>query len=174
MFYLFGLSKGACAQKKAFYLISRTWSGPVCHKVAPDTQPSSLVVCRTVPLGEIVFTFEFNINKFLPVGEFHSSSRGSTLTYCSPPVISPDEHYVVGVGYDSSVKREHVRVYHLRKGVFLHKINLKYQNFKEIQTLVSFHLCYVALVDNEKANVINCTEKKFSRSIKCWTGQMTR
>ena len=90
------------------------------------------------------------------------------------PVISPDEHYVVGLGYDVSVKREHVRVYHLRKGVFLHKISLKYQNFKEIQTLVSFHLCYVALVDNEKANVINCTEKKFSRSIKCWTGQMTR
>ena len=89
-------------------------------------------------------------------------------------MISPDEHYVVGVGYDSSVKREHVRVYHLRKGVFLHKINLKYQNYKEIQTVVSFHLCYVALVDNEKANVINCTEKKFSRSIKCWTGQMTR
>ena len=41
----------------------------VCHKVAPDTQPSTLVVCRTVPLGEIVFTFEFIVNKFLPVGE---------------------------------------------------------------------------------------------------------
>ena len=89
-------------------------------------------------------------------------------------MISPDEHYVVGVGYDASAKREHVRVYHLRKGVFLHKINLKYQNFKEIQTVVGFHLCYLALVDNEKANVINCTEKKFSRSIKYWTGQMTR
>ena len=42
----------------------------VSHKVAPDTQPSILVVCRTVPLGEIVFSFEFNINKFLPIGEF--------------------------------------------------------------------------------------------------------
>ena len=40
------------------------------YKVAPDTQPSILVVCRTVPLGEVVFSFEFNINKFLPIGEF--------------------------------------------------------------------------------------------------------
>ena len=126
------------------------------HKNEPDTQPSILVVCRNVPLGDVVYTFEFNINKFLPV------------------VITPDDHYVVGVGYDAAVKREHVRVYHLRKGVFLHKISLKYQNFKEIKDIVSFHLCYVALIDNEKANVINCTEKKFSRSIKYWSGQMTR
>ena len=88
--------------------------------------------------------------------------------------MTPDSHYVVGVGYDSAAQREQVRVYHLGKGVFLHKISLRYQNFKEIRHFVSFHLCYVALIDNEKANVINCTEKKFSRSIKHWTGQMTR
>ena len=87
-------------------------------------------------------------------------------------VISQDEHYVVGVGVEAD--KEHVRVYHLKKGVFLHKIALKYPNFKEIKTIVSFHLCYIALIDNDKANIINCTEKKFSRSIKHWSGQMTR
>ena len=89
-------------------------------------------------------------------------------------VITPDEHFVVGIGYDATVKKEHVRVYHLRKGVFLHKIPLKYQNFKEIKNIVSFHLCYVALIDNDKANVINCTEKKFSHSIRHWSGQITK
>ena len=86
--------------------------------------------------------------------------------------MTPDDHYVVGVGIEAG--KEHVRVYHLKKGVFLHKIALKYQNFKEIKSLVSFHPCYIALIDNDKANVINCTEKKYSRSIKHWTGQMTK
>ena len=60
-------------------------------------------------------------------------------------------------------RREHVRVYHLRKGVFLHKIQLKYPNFKEIHRLVSLHSCLVALMDNDKANLVNCTERRFSR-----------
>ena len=53
------------------------------------------------------------------------------------PVVTPDEHYVVGVGYDAATNKEHLRVYHLRKGVFLHKIPLKYPNFKEIKVLVT-------------------------------------
>ena len=52
------------------------------------------------------------------------------------PVVTPDEHYVVGVGYDAATNKEHLRVYHLRKGVFLHKIPLKYPNFKEIKVLL--------------------------------------
>ena len=39
------------------------------HKNAPDTDPSTLVVCRNVPLGDIVYTFEFNISKFFPIGK---------------------------------------------------------------------------------------------------------
>ena len=46
--------------------------------------------------------------------------------------MTPDSHYVVGVGYDAAAQREQVRVYHLAKGVFLHKISLRYQNFKEM------------------------------------------
>ena len=52
-------------------------------------------------------------------------------------MVTPDEHYVVGVGYDAATNKEHLRVYHLRKGVFLHKIPLKYPNFKEIKVLVT-------------------------------------
>ena len=61
-------------------------------------------------------------------------------------MVTPDEHYVVGVGYDAASNKEHLRVYHLKKGVFLHKIPLKYPNFKEIKVLLtnnlfqSFHL----------------------------------
>ena len=65
-------------------------------------------------------------------------------------MITPDEHFIVGVGVDAASHREQVRVYHLKKGTFLHKISLKYQNFKEIKNIVSFHLCYVALIDNDK------------------------
>ena len=30
------------------------------------------------------------------------------------------------------------------------------------------------MVDNDKANIINCTEKKWVRTIKLWSGPMTR
>ena len=38
------------------------------HKQAPGTAPSMLVVCRTIPLGDVVYTFEFSVKKFLPIG----------------------------------------------------------------------------------------------------------
>ena len=42
----------------------------VCHKAAPDTDPSILVVCRNVPLADLVYTFEFYVKNFLPVGKY--------------------------------------------------------------------------------------------------------
>ena len=36
-----------------------------------NTAPTVLVVCRTVPVGEIVYTFEFNVKRFLPIGTYH-------------------------------------------------------------------------------------------------------
>ena len=41
----------------------------VSHKAEPDTVPSILVVCRTVPVGELVYTIEYNVKKFLSVGQ---------------------------------------------------------------------------------------------------------
>ena len=38
-------------------------------KQAPGTAPSMLVVCRTIPLGDVVYTFEFSVKKFLPIGK---------------------------------------------------------------------------------------------------------
>ena len=42
------------------------------------------------------------------------------------------------------------------------------------QTMVALHACHVALVDNDKANLVNCTEKRLARTIRNWSGQMTR
>ena len=42
------------------------------------------------------------------------------------------------------------------------------------QKIVSFQSCNVAVVDNDKANIINCTEKKWVRTIRLWSGPMTR
>ena len=126
------------------------------HKAAPDTQPSILVVARTLPFGAVVWTFEFHIKKFRQV------------------VLSTDDHYVVGIGLDTKTGKEHVRVYHLRKGTFLHRVNLKYPHFKEIIRIVPFTGFNVVLVDNEKGNIINCTDKKFTRSVQSWSGIQTR
>ena len=40
--------------------------------------------------------------------------------------------------------------------------------------MVALHACHVALVDNDKANLVNCTEKRLARTIRHWSGQMTR
>ena len=66
----------------------------------------------------------------------HGSPLHKPTIYCA--VVTPDEHYVVGVGYDAATNKEHLRVYHLRKGVFLHKIPLKYPNFKEIKVYIYY------------------------------------
>ena len=55
--------------------------------------------------------------------------------------MTTDEHYVVCLGYDSNTKKEYVRVHHLKKGVFLHKIALKYPNIKEIKV----HQCFYVM-----------------------------
>ena len=55
-------------------------------------------------------------------------------------VLTNDEHYVVCIGYDSNTKKEYVRVHHLKKGVFLHKISLKYPHYKEIKVFLSRRL----------------------------------
>ena len=128
----------------------------VSHKAAPGTQPSLLVVARTLPFGLVVWTLEFPVKKFRQV------------------VLSTDDHYVVGVGLDTKTGKEHVRVYHLRKGTFLHRVNLKYPHVKEIIQIFPFTSFNVVLVDNEKGNIINCTDKKFSRSVQCWSGIQTR
>ena len=55
--------------KQIFFLSGEKRFLTASHKNAPDTAPSTLVVCRNVPLGDIVYTFEFSINKFFPIGK---------------------------------------------------------------------------------------------------------
>ena len=58
----------------------------VAIQAAPQTQPSLLVVCRTLPQGEVVWTLEFTVRQFLPV------------------VVTPDEHYVVGLAWEQGAR----------------------------------------------------------------------
>lgn len=128
----------------------------VSCKVAQGTQPSTLVVARALPFGAIIWTLEFNVKKFLPL------------------VMTTDDHFLVGIGLDTKTGKEHVRVFHLRKGIFLHRVNIKYPHFKEIVRMVPFTGFLVSLVDNEKGNIMNCTDKKFMRSVQYWSGQQTK
>ena len=54
------------------------------HMKVPGSQPSTLVVARSLPFGDIAWTLEFAVRKFLPV------------------VITTDEHYLVSQGVLSS------------------------------------------------------------------------
>jgi hypothetical protein len=43
------------------------------------------------------------------------------------------------------------------------RIPLRYPQLRDVSRLVGFNSCSVALIDSDKANVINCREKKFTR-----------
>ena len=57
-------------------------------------------------------------------------------------------------------------------GEFLHKILVKYPNFKEVTMIVALpdKPAQVALIDQDKGNMIDVKNKKFVRSIPQWGG----
>ena len=56
-------------------------------------------------------------------------------------------------------------VYHAETGEFLHKILVKYSNFKEVTMIVALpdKPWQVALIDQDKGNIMDVKNKKFAR-----------
>ena len=56
-------------------------------------------------------------------------------------------------------------VYHAETGEFLHKILVKYPNFKEVTMIVALpdKPWQVALIDQDKGNIMDVKNKKFAR-----------
>ncbi len=67
-------------------------------------------------------------------------------------------------------------VYHAEVGDFLHKIPVKYPNFKEVSMIVALpdKPWQVALIDVDKGNIVDVKNKKFVRSIPQWGGRCSK
>ena len=72
----------------------------------------ALCIARTVPQGEKLFEFDFTYKQFKNI------------------ILTSDEQYFIAYGYDKL--KDTLFVFHAETGEFLHKILVKYPNFKEV------------------------------------------
>ena len=89
--------------KKKSIVISKTGG-------VPDLK--ALCVARTVPDGTKLFEFDFTYKQFKKI------------------ILTSDEQYFIAYGYDKF--KDTLFTYHAETGEFLHKILVKYPNFKEV------------------------------------------
>ncbi|CAB4067000.1 unnamed protein product [Lepeophtheirus salmonis] len=116
----------------------------------------ALCVSRKFPEGDTLFKFEFPYKQFKSV------------------ILTSDSQNFVAYGYDKL--KDTLFIYHADAGEFLHKILVKYPNFKEVTSIVSIpdKGGQVALIDLDKGNIMDVKNKKFMRSIPQWGGQVSK
>ena len=72
----------------------------------------AMCIARTVPQGEKLFEFDFTYKQFKNV------------------ILTSDDNYFVAYGFDKT--KDTIFINHAETGEFLHKILVKYPNFKEV------------------------------------------
>ena len=67
-------------------------------------------------------------------------------------------------------------VYHAKTGTPITKVPLKYPNYKDFSMIVPLpnKSSQVAVIDQDKANIIDIKTKKFVRSIQKWGGKVSK
>lgn len=85
-----------------------------------------------------------------------------------------DAQFFIAYGYEK--QKEMLFVFHAETGDFLHKIPVKYPNFKEVSQIVALpdKPGHVALIDVDKGNIVDVKNKRFVRSIASWGGKCTK
>ena len=118
--------------------------------VAPNVK--ALVITRTFPEGVVGVNFEFPYRNFKNI------------------VISPDEKLFIA--YGSEKFKDTLYAFDAETGENLHKFLVKYQNFKDVNKIVAIpdKAGQVALIDQDKANVIDVAKKAYVKSIPNWGG----
>ena len=121
-------------------------------KIGCPWEMKALCIARTVPLGEKLFEFDFPYKQFKKI------------------ILSSDEENFIAYGFDKT--KETIFVYRAITGEFLHKIQVKYPNFKDVNIVCGLpdKPWQVALIDQDKANIIDVNNKRFVRSILNWGG----
>ena len=118
--------------------------------VAPNVK--AMCITRTFPEGTVLSNFEFPYRNFKDV------------------VLSPDEKLFIAYGSDKF--KDTLYAFDVETGENLHKFLVKYQNFKEVSKIVSIpdKPGQIALIDADKANLIDVAKKAYVKSIPNWGG----
>ena len=121
---------------------------------AEDSHSKSVIgIVRQIPQGVTEYLFEVPGKMFKPI------------------VITADQQYFVS--YANEKSKDMLFVHHVSTGTFLHKFQLKYPKFKDVSELVPLpdKASQVAVIDQEKGNVIDIRNKKFVKSFPNWGGR---
>lgn len=112
-------------------------------------------VCRSLSNGAKMYKFSCAIrNKFRAL-------------------ITGDRQSICILGWERVKEREALFVYHARKGLLLHKIPLKYSNYRRPTGFVALSDSHAVVLDAEKGNIFDVRNRLFLRSVLRWTGQAT-
>ena len=116
---------------------------------------TALVVSRSFPGGEAQWQFEYEFTAFLKV------------------VMSSDEHNIIS--YDADKNTSNLNIFNMKTGNLVN-FSIKYPGFKEVLKLVALpdKPSVVAMIDVDKGNLIDITQKKFIKSIPCWDGTCSK
>ena len=126
-----------------------------------DTNTKNVTITNyTIPDGEEVYKIEYSLKNNIEYKNF---------------TVTSDDQYLVFFRNDK--KNDSLAVYMAADGSHLHNVKLQYLNYvADFIQLIPMHKNphYVAIIDADKGNVINCKEKKFVRSVPKWNGKATK
>ncbi|KAL5006957.1 hypothetical protein ScPMuIL_015763 [Solemya velum] len=120
-------------------------------------QNKGFCACYALPSGQQIYKFEFGLMR-----KFKQA------------VVTRDGSFLAIPALDKS--GDVLGVYHARNGTHLYNLQLKYNNYKEL-----VHLVYmphdpnqIAVVDEEKSNVLDLKKRTLVRSVNRWNGMCTK
>ncbi|XP_069163973.1 NACHT and WD repeat domain-containing protein 2 [Procambarus clarkii] len=114
------------------------------------------LVTRAIPSGQVVYELDYPVRAFKQIA------------------VTADGLFLVIPSVDGF--KEALLVYHARTGTLVHKIPLKYPAYKDFHLVVPLpnKPTQVALIDQDKGNIIDIRSKKFVRSIAKWGGKVSK
>ncbi|KAG7172706.1 NACHT and WD repeat domain-containing protein 2-like [Homarus americanus] len=126
-------------------------------KVSLETgELSCFLVTRSIPTGEKVYELDYPIRTFRQIA------------------VTADGLFLVIPSIDGL--KDVLLIYHAKTGTLVHKMPLKYSGFKDFHLVVPLpnKPTQVALIDQDKGNIVDIRTKKFVRSIPKWGGKVSK
>ncbi|KAL8578633.1 hypothetical protein ACOMHN_007091 [Nucella lapillus] len=112
--------------------------------------------CLGLPDCQEVYKFDYNFKNFVPA------------------VLTRDGHFLAVPASDKS--GDVLGVYHAKTGTLLYNLQLKYNNYRECRSVVAMQRDpnQVAIIDDDKGNILDLKKKTLVRSVARWNGMATR
>ena len=112
--------------------------------------------CFSLPEGDQIYRFEYGLRQY------------------KSGVVTCDGSFLALPGVDKS--GDILGVYHAKTGTHLYNLQLKYSNYKPIVKIIAMphDPNQIALIDEDKGNILDLKKKTLVRSVQRWNGCVTQ